>query len=310
MALNEGDTSTGAGAGVVDAGTGTGAAVGSKPADGGGDTVTGTGKEKIVFTKEQQDYVNKLLAENKRGLRADLEKTAQTLTERDRAFQELAASHQEVVDFLNSLQEDDEDGKKPIINVDGTRDLKDIVKDMAGKLTESHEQIATYEQRFGELEGKLETEAALREIAEEEGLIAERDALVQRALISVGCTDIKVAMKLFEDNIEVDEETGQWFVVDDETKEEWPLKEGVAKLLPDYMKKPLTGKGGAGSTGSKDALLSDVQTNKAKLSEIDGEIASLKAEYLKTRNQSVLTKVQQLVRKKSELARQLRNVSI
>jgi len=302
---DEGEGAGGA-AGAGDAGDKGAAAAGAGDAGAAGDK----GKEKVIFSKEQQDYVNKLLADNKRGLRAELEKTNLTLAEKETMLNELVESHNEVLEFIKGISEPGEEGKKPIINMDSNRDLKDIIKDMGGKLQEFAEKEETWEQRFGELEGKHETEIALREIAEEESLIAERDSLVQRALIKAGCSDIKTALKLFEDNIEVDEQTGQWFVVNDETGEDWPLGEGVEKLLPDYMKKPLTERQGAGSSGSRAAMQSELQANKSKLTTLDEEITGLKAEYGKNPSSTLLSKVQQKARARNQIARDLRSAQV
>jgi len=297
------DGSAGGGGDAGAAGADKGAAA-AKPGDKG---AAGAGDKDKYFT---QDDVNRMLAEHKRGLKKELETLGGQLTERDQKLQELMESHEEVVNVLKELSASaDDKGKKPLINMDGNRDLKDIIKDVTSKLTEYEEEKATWEERFGEIEGKLETEAALREIAEEEALIAERDSLVQRCLIKTGCNDIKTAMKLFEDNIEVDEESGQWFVVNDETGEEWPLAEGVEKMLPDYMKKPLTERTGAGSTGTKGAM-GDIQKAQSRIGEIDDQLAALKAEYQKQPDRTKLIEVQKLTREKNALARQVRSARV
>ena len=119
------DGSAGGGGDAGAAGADKGAAA-AKPGDKG---AAGAGDKDKYFT---QDDVNRMLAEHKRGLKKELETLGGQLTERDQKLQELMESHEEVVNVLKELSASaDDKGKKPLINMDGNRDLKDIIKDVA-----------------------------------------------------------------------------------------------------------------------------------------------------------------------------------
>jgi hypothetical protein len=263
-----------------------------------------------------QDQVNKILADHKRGLRNELDELRSTLQDKDTTIEELKASQEDITAVLQELAGSDEEGSDEegsVINMDPNRPLSEIIRDMAVKLTDYENVINElnqgFDERINDLETHLESEAALREVAEEDALISERDAVLQRALIKAGCIDTDVGLKLFEDLCEIDSETGDWWIVDDRTGEEFILSEGIEKFLPDYLKKPLTAREGAGSRGGI-TTTSDVDKMKIRLTELDGEIITLQKEYGNTRSQSTLLKAQQMMKEKNQLQRDLRAAKI
>jgi hypothetical protein len=269
-----------------------------------GPDVQGQQTEK-TFT---QDQINKMLAEHKRGLKNELETLKNTLSDKDSTIQELQAAQEQINATLAELSKAAaEKGAK--VNIDTNKPLQDIVREMAEKVTGYEGTIKELKGEFGkrieDLESNLEKESSLRQIAEEEALVSERDMVLQRALAKSGCIDMEVGLKLFEDCCEIDDETGEWWVVNDKTGEEWPLLEGVGKMLPNYLKRPVTDQGGAGSRGSG-MPMSEIERSKSRVSEIDGEMKSLQDEYQKKRSPNILAKVQNLMRERNELLRNLR----
>lgn len=258
-----------------------------------------------------QDQVNKILADHKRGLRKELDELKSVLNSKDSTIEELRASQEEITNILTelSIPDEDESGGKPIINIDPNRNLGEIIKEMAGKLTTYQKAIVDlndgFDTRLKDLESNLEKESSLREVAEENALLSERDAVLQKALAVVGCIDMEVGLKLFEDCCEIDDKTGEWWVVNDRTGEEWPLREGVAAMLPDYLKRPLTGKSGGGSRGGTSGM-PEIEKVKARIVELNSEIATQQAEFQKTRNTNILAYTQKLLREKNQLQRDLR----
>lgn len=277
-----------------DEGVGGGAAEGDK-----GAAAAKAGDEKF-FT---QDQLNKMLAENKRSLRAALEEKDKVITDLHNkvgSFEERFGTLTETIESLTK-------NKEGSINIDKNKPLEEIIKEMGQKVAEYDDVIKNTNAQVEELGGRLEAEAALRELAEEEALISERDARLQRALARAGCRDIDVGLKLFEDSCEVDEDTGEWYVVKDKTGEEWSLEEGVEKLLPDYLRKPITDREGAGSGGNTRITLTEMQTKKNKAAEINQRITDLKAEYAKDRDRSKLIEVQRLTKERHKLHMELRS---
>jgi len=279
-----------------------GAGAAGAAADAGGEkgAAGAKGSEEKFFT---QDQLNKMLAENKRSLRLALE-------EKDKVINELhskVGSFEERFESLSGTIEGLTKGDKANINIDKNKPLEEIIKEMGQKVAEYDDVIKNTNSQIEELGGRLEAEAALRELAEEESLISERDARLQRALSKTGCRDIDVGLKLFEDSCEVDEDTGEWYVVNDKTGEEWALEEGVEKLLPDYLRKPITEREGAGSGGSSRITLTEVQAKKNKASEINQRIVELKAEYSKDRDKNKLIEVQRLAKERHKLQLELRS---
>lgn len=258
-----------------------------------------------------QEDVNRFLADHKRNLKEQLTKYENDLKAKDQTLEELQASQMEILNTLKTLGGGGDDGKsKPIINTDPNRDLKDIIKDTVGTIQKLAEANETFEEKLGELQSGFEAEQAMREIAEEEALISERDSMLQRALLKNNCLDIKNALKLFEDMVEIDTDTGQWFIVDDENNTEYSLAEGVAKLLPDYMKKPLTQRSGSGSGSPSLDNATDVQRANGRLKELEQQIAGLQVEYKNNPSRNLITKVQTLSRERNKLARDLRMQSV
>ncbi len=256
-----------------------------------------------------QDQVNKILAEHKRGLRKEIDDLRGVLNDKDSTIEELRASQEEITNVLKDLSEPAETGEEPVVNVDPNRPLGEIIKDMAMKLTDYEKAIVDlndgFDERLKDLEANLEKESSLREVAEEDALLSERDAVLQKALSKSGCIDMEVGLKIFEDCCEIDEETGEWWVVNDRTGEEWPLGEGVGKMLPDYLKKPLTAGAGAGSRGGTTGA-SEIEKMKSRVLEINGEVEKLQTEYSKSRNTITLATTQKLLREKNQLQRELR----
>lgn len=270
----------------------------------------GEGDEKLLT----QSQVNKILAEHKRGLKKEIEELRSVLNDKDSTIEELKTSQEEIATTLQELSQPYiEEGEEPPVNIDPNRPLGDIIKDMAIKLTDYENAIMElnegFDTRLKDLESNLEKESSLREVAEEDALLAERDTVLQKALARSGCIDMEVGLKLFEDCCEIDEETGDWWVINDRTGEEWPLGEGVGKMLPDYLKKPLTSREGAASRGGTSGM-NEIEKMKTRVIELNGEIITLQAEYQKSRNSNILASAQKLLRERNQLQRELRAAKV
>jgi hypothetical protein len=74
----------------------------------------------------------------------------------------------------------------------------------------------------------------LREQAEQEKLLQQRDQLLTEALNKADCLDIVGGKRYFQDQVKYDEDEGQWkFFTDDGVDLE--LGEGVKENMPDYQ---------------------------------------------------------------------------
>lgn len=283
---------------------------------GGGAGAAGEGEggadEKKFFTQEQ---VNAMMKDHKLGLRKEVDALKFTLAEKESYLDDLMGKHKELETSIEELKKlgiapkgsggEGDDKNKP---------LSDIIKEATTKIKTLEEGIGKikkeYDGRLGELEGDLDKERSLRQIAEEEALVTERDSALQKALLNAGCREdaVDVAIKMFDDMVEIDTDTGQWFLVNDKTGEEWPLTEGVFKNLPAYMKRAMTDKKGAGSFGSTG--VSDEAQVSGKIATIDAEIEKLQGDYAKSRDGGTLVKVQRLLREKKQLERQMRMAKV
>ena len=263
------------------------------------------GGEKLLT----QEHVNKLLADHKRGLKKEIENLTQLVQDKDATIDELRTAQQSIEKVLKEISEKVKSAPdaKPI--VDPNKPIADTIKEIAEKVVGYEAGMKSlqdsFDKRIVDLEANLEKESSMRELAQEEALAAERDMVLQKALSKLGCIDMDVGLKLFEDCCEIDEETGEWWVVNDKTGEDWPILEGVNKMLPTYLRKPVVGKGGAGSRTTEEAM-GEIDKMKTRADEIDSEIQKLQQDYKKSPTAEIMAKVSHLTRERNKIKRDLR----
>jgi len=104
-----------------------------------------------------------------------------------------------------------------------------------------------YRRQLKKLGLALEEEKKKRLDSEEKRLYQLRDQSLTEALTKSDCVDLTGGMRYFRDNLQYDEEEGEWkYITDDGV--DLSIAEGVKENMPDYLKKSSVGQGGSGST--------------------------------------------------------------
>lgn len=114
-----------------------------------------------------------------------------------------------------------------------------------------------------ELNRKVEDADRRRAAAEEKAKMTRRDTLLNQALAKAKCIDMTAGYRIFLPDVEFDEDEDTW-VLRTPQGNTTSLDEGVASLLPEYLKPATADHGGSGSrTGSP--------TRRQKVSEFESE---------------------------------------
>jgi hypothetical protein len=226
-----------------------------------------------------QDEVNTLLAKNKKALQADLAKEREAR----------AALEKKLEDVLNRFET--------------------AAPDPKAKTEEGRAEILEkrYQRQLAELEAKVKEQEARAQAEHQRRVDGERDRMLDEALVSVGCTDMKAGRRYFLPDITREDEDGN-------PADTWLLKTssgklidiatGVMEALPKYLRNPSVNVGGSGTSGGgpkakeKDAV-------KALEKELDG----LKAQALAagSKNGPILIKYEAKKRELQALKRTLTN---
>jgi hypothetical protein len=232
--------------------------------------------EKVSFSDEQQEFINKLLAEQKRSIREENKILSQKYTETAEEVQSLkqllaAAAKDAGMRMSANGFEDEEDESS-----NGNNEFSQILHELTppkGVPKEAWMQIQGIKHGYGkqiemltqqqreqqelikELSEIAKKEQALREQTERQATIAERNSILADALNRANCIDIKAGTRLFADN--VIRHNGRWMYKPDGARDEedyLPLEKGLAKEIPAYMIKASGTSGGAGSNGSAPSI--------------------------------------------------------
>jgi uncharacterized phage infection (PIP) family protein YhgE len=209
----------------------------------------GGNKPAEPFSREQQEFINKLLADNKRQTRKELD------AERKRA----ADLEKRLKDFEDkSVKEDVRAASADDKTAEGKVDA----------LLKRHErQLAEMNQKLAEAEARAQTEA--KKLSE-----AQRDRLLDEALVAAGCVDMKVGRRTFlpdltkfdEDGVELD----TW-VLKTENGKLVDINTGISETLPKYLRNPASNAGGSGVTsgGVKASDRNKVQQLKTEVTKLE-----------------------------------------
>ena len=210
-----------------------------------------------------------------------------TIERQDAMLQQQGKSFDELVEALESAasaeEEEDEEQEEEVDDVRSSSRSGNSSNDEVALLTRELKKMQMAQENLIKQLGERDEQA---EEEREKRLAAERDNILADALREAGVMQdaIEAGVKLFRDNIAYDDDTGQFYFMEDDTNIKLPVDEGVADNIPDYLKEAPTRQGGSGGRGSQaSTLLETTRKNvaglkdKAQKSGQDADIAAYHA---------------------------------
>lgn len=213
-----------------------------------------------------QEQVNKILATHKKSLQAQAQAS-------ESALKKITGEMDTLKETLAKLNVAD-----PNVDLDADKNLS---------ATELAEKRIKYEQEKNHklleaANARNEETLSQLQATEKRRLDAERDRFLDEALHKVGCRDLKMAKRMFREQMEYDVEASEWSF-NSEKGGSMSVEDGVDADLPDFMRdtKARPGSGGKspkarleGSIVAKEDELT-AATDKARATGDDSEMASI-----------------------------------
>lgn len=232
---------------------------------------TGSGEGKAIFTPEQQDYVNKLLASNKRELRRDSEMQKR---ENDTLKAELSSSVARFDEYTKKVESIEAEAKKKLEDEEHQKLTKAQQRDVDYDARLKAVQKAS-EEKIGAMQQDLNASKETSAKAVSKQREAMKWAAVKDGLIVAGSVDPTKQAVMYFDKLELDEEKDIYMYrkAPKEFEDEGQLvsvSDGIKAELPAWCKKPMGvggGSGGASANGQGEVSKDDLTEAKSKLAE-------------------------------------------
>jgi uncharacterized phage infection (PIP) family protein YhgE len=202
-----------------------------------------------------QEKVNTLMADNKRTLQRENQSLKAKIAEMEKDWEELESTIKEVadeegIDLEASGEEDDDDSDdSEIIDKTPNKAIKALER-------RYKKQIDALSKQLNELDTARKSEITKRREA-------QRDNNLNEALQNVGVVSLEGGRKWFSDKLFWDEDSEAWLYRTGDGLE-MPIEKGVADELPDWLRAPVTSKGGSGSKPPKGAALVHAQVEQKR----------------------------------------------
>jgi chromosome segregation ATPase len=246
------------------------------PDDGGGGGGNEEGDDEPRYSeKEFQAKINEVVQKR-------LAKSSRELREKDKAIADAKGEIDSLKTQITELQE------ALAASQGGDKDK------MKGEIELLQKQ---YDRQISALQQSLDQEKQARERAELARKQGERDRLLDEALTSARCLDMKAGRRFFGPQIEWDDLDQKW-MFKTEKGNLVEIADGVAEEMPDYLKPPVMGSGGSGSQSGSPR----VAAKRAELEKLRKDLESAKRKVSQSPNDNTLVlTVTQLKKKIQQL---------